>query len=311
MSLLWQKKSKPALRPKALAEGPVSASDLWGRAYNELRERNIDLVKALEGLFEASSRDRVTLSTSTGSADVVPSQERMAEVVQTQLTAMKQKQWKVQIGNKPIEVREQVDRIVKILIVAKDFVSAAASIDPLHAVLPWAGVCMLLPLMTNDNKQRSVSMDGLEYIAKLIRRYAEIERLFLSQPSRLHDDLQEAIIKLYAAVLEFQARAACQFSRKTIHQTLRNMFAADGWQDILITIKDHETTAEIMIRIVDTEDRHKRTERLEKLIVQQDKCVADLLKTARQGTFNTIPSLDGFTGNVSKARPHATSRSPY
>ena len=284
MSPLWQKKLKLAMRPKALAEGPVSASDLWGRAYNELRERNADLVKALEGLLEASSYDSVTPGAGTGSADIVPSQERMAEIVEIQLTAMKQKQWRVQIGRKPIEIREQVDRIVKILLVAKDFVSAAASMDPLHAGLPWAGVCMLLPLMTNDSKERSVSMDGLEYIAKLIRRYAEIERLFLSQPSRLHDDLQEAIIKLYAAVLEFQARAACQFSRKTMHQTLRNMLAADGWQEILTTMKDHETTAEITMRIIDTEDSNKRTERLEKLLVQQDKCVEDLLKTARQGT---------------------------
>ena len=287
MSPLWQKKSKLAPRPKALAEGPVAASDLWGRAYNELRERNADLVKALEGLMDLSSHD--TAGASAGSADVIPRPERMAEIVETQLTATKQKQWRVQIGKKPIEVREQVDRIIKIILVAKDFLSAAASMDPLHAGLPWAGVCMLLPLMTNDNKQRSVSMDGLEYIAKLIRRYAEIERLFLSQPSRLHDDLQETIIKLYTAVLEYQARASCQFSRKTIHQTLRNMFAADGWQDILTTMKDLETAAEIVMRIIDTEDRNKRTERLEKLLVQQDKCVAHLLNAARQGAYNTAP----------------------
>lgn len=290
MSPLWQKNSKLALRPKALAEGPVAASNLWGRAYSELRINNADLVRALEGLLDSSSHDSVILGASTGSADVVPSQERMAEVVEMQMTAMKQKQWKVQIGRKPIEVREQVDRIIKIILVAKDFISAAASMDPLHAGLPWAGVCVLLPLMTNDNKQRSVSMDGLEYVAKLIRRYAEIERLFLSQHSRLHDDLQDTIIKLYTAVLEFQARAACQFSRKTIHQTLRNMFAADGWQDILTTMKDHETAAEIMMRIIDTEDRNKRIERLENLLVQQDKCVADLLKTARQGTYSIIVS---------------------
>ena len=47
---------------------------------------------------------------------------------------------------KAVEVREQVDRIVKVVLVAKDFISSAASIDPIHAGLPWAGVCMLLPV---------------------------------------------------------------------------------------------------------------------------------------------------------------------
>ena len=58
-----------------------------------------------------------------------------------------------------MEVREQVDRIVKLVLVAKDFASAAASLDPIHAGLPWAGVCMLLPVSVSTSYQTTTDLD--------------------------------------------------------------------------------------------------------------------------------------------------------
>ncbi len=39
-----------------------------------------------------------------------------------------------------------MNRIVKVMLVAKDFVSSVANMDLVHAGLPWAEVCMLLPV---------------------------------------------------------------------------------------------------------------------------------------------------------------------
>jgi hypothetical protein len=66
--------------------------------------------------------------------------------VDKKLTGMNMKQWRVKVCEISVEVREQVDRIVKVVLVAKDFVSPVASIDLVHAGFPWAGVCMLLPV---------------------------------------------------------------------------------------------------------------------------------------------------------------------
>lgn len=106
------------------------------------------------------------------------------------------------MGSHSIEVREQVDRIIKIVTVAKDFVSSVASLDPIHAGLPWAGVCMLLPLITNDSKQRSSALDGLEYIVKLVRRCTQIEQLYLGdRVFRLADDLRVSIFWPYITTI--------------------------------------------------------------------------------------------------------------
>jgi hypothetical protein len=42
-------------------------------------------------------------------------------------------------------VRDQVDRVAKVVIAAKDFIASAVSAEP-HAALAWAGVCVLLPV---------------------------------------------------------------------------------------------------------------------------------------------------------------------
>ncbi|KAL8821183.1 MAG: hypothetical protein Q9223_000745 [Gallowayella weberi] len=187
------------------------------------------------------------------------------------------------MGEHSTEIRQQIDRIIKIVTVAKDFVSSVASMDPIHAGLPWAGICVLLPLIANDSKQRSSAMDGLEYITKLIRRYTEIERLYLRQQAfRLADDLRVAVCKIYRLVLEFQARAACQFSRNTAHQALRNIVTADGWDGILTSIKDHETTYEILPRLIDAEDSRLRTEALEELMKKQNQRVLELMEISRK-----------------------------
>ena len=70
----------------------------------------------------------------------------MSKLIESQLAAMQDRQWKVALGKKSIEIRAQVDRILQIVIVAKDLGSSLASMDPLHAGIPWAGVCVILPV---------------------------------------------------------------------------------------------------------------------------------------------------------------------
>lgn len=256
-----------------------NGSSPWNQAYQDLKEENGKLVQTLEELLKAEiARD----GESPLPSDVYD-EHQISELIQSRLATMNDRKWRIKMGEHSIEVRDQVDRIVKVVIVAKDFVSSAASMDPLHAGLPWAGICVLLPLLTNDTKQRSAAIDGFENIAKLIRRYSQVERLYLSDQSfRLTEDLRLALINLYKAVLEFEARAACQFSRNAAHQALRNVFTADGWDAILANIKQSETNCEILLRIIDTEDRRSRTEKLEDLIKEQTRRVTDLLQASRK-----------------------------
>lgn len=69
----------------------------------------------------------------------------MAALVSKKLRDVEDSQWTLQLGDNSVVVREQVDRVAKVLIVTKDFISSAVSAEP-HAALAWAGVCVLLPV---------------------------------------------------------------------------------------------------------------------------------------------------------------------
>lgn len=83
--------------------------------------------------------------------------------------------------------------------------------------------------MVNDIKQRFIAIEGLEYISQLIRRYIEIEHIYLQEEElALRNDLEASITKLYSYILEYEARAACQFNRNIAFQIARNVVKADN-----------------------------------------------------------------------------------
>jgi hypothetical protein len=69
----------------------------------------------------------------------------LAALASKKLHDVEDSQWKLQLGGNSVVVREQVDRVAKVLIVTKDFISSAVAAEP-HAALAWAGVCVLLPV---------------------------------------------------------------------------------------------------------------------------------------------------------------------
>ena len=53
--------------------------------------------------------------------------------------------WKLSVGHSQIIIRDQLDKVVKVIAAAKDFVSTATASEP-HAALAWIGICTLLPV---------------------------------------------------------------------------------------------------------------------------------------------------------------------
>ena len=130
--------------PKALEVLPEPGrGDLWGLAYKQLLAENEPLVRRYEEVLKTAG-----IVPDDSAADI---QEQIQAVLVLKRKQILQKQWTLQWGNKPIKVRTQIDRIVKIIGAFKEAGSVVANVDPLHAGLPWAGVCFLL----------SVSMLGI------------------------------------------------------------------------------------------------------------------------------------------------------
>ena len=133
-----QASDKPGLQAQGTTNGAtIDATlqpDLWQLAYNKFSSEEPKLVHKYERML---LKDPV----SPGNEDL---QTKMSNILSRKLNEMASRQWAIKWKGKPHQVRDQVNRIVKVVQIGKDFGSAAAGIDPIHAGLPWAGVCILL-----------------------------------------------------------------------------------------------------------------------------------------------------------------------
>ena len=91
----------------------------------------------------------------------------------------------------------------------------------------------------NDSQQGDVLISGLDMITDLVARHRIIiaQYLKLSPPSRdldveLSEGFRRVLIKLYAKVFEYQAKAACYLSRGTLARFLRNVPKVDNWTEL-------------------------------------------------------------------------------
>ena len=114
--------------------------DLWGLAYTQLLAENEPLVRRYEKVLKAAAINSDDLAAGI--------QGQIQAVLVLKRNQVLQKQWRLQWGNKSIKVKTQIDRIVKIISAFKDAGSVIANVDPLHAGLPWAGICFLLAVST-------------------------------------------------------------------------------------------------------------------------------------------------------------------
>lgn len=157
---------------------------LWNDAYSELRKKNPKLIDAYEKDLLASHKSdqegmpvqfrsfavkrRRTLTqqncadSQISYADVYSKttkaskkenakagaddqQLRLQKMVDEKVQVLRDSRLKFTLGGKEVIVKEQVGKIVRVIISAKDFIGAAISSDP-HAALAWAGVLVVLPV---------------------------------------------------------------------------------------------------------------------------------------------------------------------
>jgi hypothetical protein len=114
----------------------MRSAKLWEKAYNGLlrEEEHKGLMQKYERILGEGSAQK----SGTNFPDT------MNNVVQEKIKVMKQKQWVIQWDQKSIVVRDQAERIVGFVQKFTALGNAVAQLDPVHAGIPWAGVCTIL-----------------------------------------------------------------------------------------------------------------------------------------------------------------------
>ena len=237
--------------------------DLWDRAYESLREDKDSrkLMDAYEKILLSDLNDDHSFPAVAEGTGTSKRERDMSALVEKKVKAVEDARWNFQLGERTVEIKTQVDRIVKAILFAKDFVSSAVSAEP-HAALAWAGVCMLLPLLLNPELQKKALVEGLDYISSLVVRFTTIERLYHQQGPRprslldqknfeeLNRSFEAQLTKLYSQILIYQAQVVCQMRRPTFIRSGRDILKLDDWSTSLEDIKKAEAACTGISQVV-------------------------------------------------------------
>ncbi|OJJ32237.1 hypothetical protein ASPWEDRAFT_161656 [Aspergillus wentii DTO 134E9] len=173
--------------------------------------------------------------------------EHLQTIVQEKLEALSKK-GEVKIFTRRVNVKEKVVKAVSFIQSTQGFISAAVAADP-HAALAWAGILVVLPILTRTITEETDAVDGFNRVSKILVRCRVIEENYFahaigtkpkSSSQALEASARESMIKLYARILEYEIRFALYLSKKKPWRFLSNLTVSDDWNGILKDIDSNQ-----------------------------------------------------------------------
>ena len=88
-----------------------------------------------------------------------------------------------------------------------------SSVDVIY--VPQGHLLIVKQGVMNDSHTFEAIAGGLEYVSSLIVRYAMIEAFYLQDPSMARQHLNDAIVRLYTAILVYLCKARRYYGQNT------------------------------------------------------------------------------------------------
>ncbi|KAL8372306.1 hypothetical protein RB595_001885 [Gaeumannomyces hyphopodioides] len=219
--------------------------ELWNTAYENLRGEDADLITD----YEAKLCGNLAAGFDSILGPKADRRDRMAAILKHKMDEVNRDAWRLKFGSSEFQVKDVVGPVLSVVNSANQYIADAASSNP-YTSIAWAGVGLLLPLLTNPTEQDVSLAKGLEHISTVIVRSRIWEDLYfrryeskagqheLSLPP--HTVYKEALEKLYLHILKFQAKAYCYYSKPAAVRLGRDMIRWDEWDGLANEIKDQE-----------------------------------------------------------------------
>ncbi|RAH82828.1 hypothetical protein BO86DRAFT_284296, partial [Aspergillus japonicus CBS 114.51] len=224
-------------------------------------------------------------------------QAQLDRLFQKRVNALEKQKWKIQFGDQAVAVQDLVNGLFEKVLVIKGLVDTAASASP-PAALACAGLSVIFMLALQATSQQAILLQTLDYTSSLMCRFQVIEDVYrsgehapVSTPGHQADLLQkfeDHLTDLYAAILEFQARALQYLGKRSIARLLGDAFEHEGWDDILQNIKSLEVDTEKDAQIIGAANVDQRLRAIQstqqyestrQMLIDRDKKVMKLLRT--------------------------------
>ncbi|GIJ84919.1 hypothetical protein Asppvi_003770 [Aspergillus pseudoviridinutans] len=282
----------------------TARSNLWDLAFERLRHDNHELVEAYEHMLKEG------INMPEGASH----NEKMRAVINQRFEEMKSKQWNV--PGTTIRIREQIDRIVKIVMKIRDVGAAVVALDPVHAAPAWAGVCVLLStskksnmpdksfqLVVNNSEAREKATADIENVAVLIPRYKQVEKVYLEsatlenehEPS-VKSHLHQSVVDLYSNILTYQIELARYLQRGSFILIVQDVLQLNEFGGLMQKIKDSDKKCQDWMEVYDATLADHNRDKLRIQITQLDdrinQLIADITSSRSVVEWNPGPNTD-------------------
>lgn len=172
--------------------------------------------------------------------DLIKDNVRMKDFVATQLDQMQKNEWIIRYKGKDVfRVRKNLEQVVAKVQQFSGLIDSAVKHLPSPAAPAWAGICVVMNLITADSEERTKAIDGLDKISSIVARTEVAEKGYFASGAK-DEMFEKTMVALYRSLITFYSRAACYFWDDSLVRFMRNTVRADDWTGILkeIELKD-------------------------------------------------------------------------
>ena len=158
---------------------------------------------------------------------------------------LQQKQICYKIAGHEFNLNEQIAGAAKFLLAAKGLVDEAVKASA-EASLIWAGVCIVLPLLTRPSEAKEANQQGYIYITSRLKFYVAFESsLFpaskhITHTSKLRASLRTRVVDLYQHFLEYQLKTVLRFYKRSCDRIFGAVKDPQEWKEMIKKIEELE-----------------------------------------------------------------------
>ncbi|KAK3396969.1 hypothetical protein B0T20DRAFT_317822, partial [Sordaria brevicollis] len=213
---------------------------LWDRAYNALQKNHPNLVQEYDILLETELKKHHS-ATTRDAQFILSRRSQLDEMIEMSLHGFDTKN-----ANQEFIPRERIAEVAKLASTVKDFIEQAVKGSP-EASIAWAGVCIILPLLTNPIIADEANKDGFAYVTSRMSFWTAMEPQILqhgigsSISPALVAELENHFVDLYRYMLEFQIRTVLRFHRHGLKRYFDDIWSAGIWTELTEAITKQES----------------------------------------------------------------------
>ena len=271
----------------------TSSKDLWASALNTLTESDRQQLHFHDGQNELS---------------VLTDLQELTERAKEQCV---KKRWRFQKpgrNGETVVLRDIFAKMVHWIDAFKQVGDIVVQYDPGHAALPWAGVRFILQIAVSDIVKFGFVVEGAESIARMIGRYAVFEQIYLGSRSKASTELENALIKLYSAILMYQSKAKHFFDQSSAKRIIRSAFVTeDEMGKLAKKMEVEESVVDRCAATLNTENQASIKESLGALSISQYENSAklkDILQSIDGPVLRMSSQLNEIEDNLDKTKRH-------